>query len=120
MNFHQKFKTSSFLVAAFSLWALAGQPTPVVAGGSLGGLIGAATGTVGQVAGSATSTIAGTATDDSDTAGTTSKSAKPGYSGYGHPKVAVTAKLKVSLLKAKAGVYVLGKHNQLVRINANV
>ena len=37
MNFHQSFKTSSFLVAAFSMLVLAGQPSPVAAGGSLTG-----------------------------------------------------------------------------------
>jgi hypothetical protein len=128
MNIRQSFRTSSFLVAALTL-VLASQPTPLVAGGSLGG-IGAATQTVGGLADGAKSTVGsitgatdgavsalGSATGHTDsTAGRTST--HPGYTPHGHRKVAITAKLISKLLKVKAGVFVLDKRHQLVRINA--
>ena len=130
MNIRQSFKTSTFLVAALSILVLAGQPTPLVAGGSLGGL-GAGTRTVGGVADGAKSSVGsitgatdgaigalGSATGNTNsTAGTFTH---PGYTSNGHPNLAITAKLKFNLLKAKAGVFVLDKRHQLVRINARI
>jgi hypothetical protein len=134
MNSHQSLRTSSILAAAFSIFTIVGVASSVEAGqllggkvgGMVGGVVGGVTGTVGGLAGSATNSVSeatsSTGAITGTDSGTSTNTLGHNYGTVHSSKALVTVKLKLKsdLLKAKAGVYVLGKHGQLVRISAKV
>lgn len=134
MNIRQKLRTSSVLAAAFSIFtvigtAQAGDLLGDKVGGLVGGLAGGVAGTAHSLTGGVTGGVANAVSGATSTPGSiTGTGHNYGTNSYGHSlgsfhggaKVVVTAKIKSELLKAKAGVYVLGKHGQLVRISAKL
>lgn len=134
MNIRPKFRTSGVLAAAFSIFtvigtAQAGNLLGDKVGGLVGGIAGGVAGTASGLTGGVTSGVTNAVSGATSTPGAiTGTGNNYGTNSYGHSlgtfhggaKVVVTAKIKSELLKAKAGVYVLGKHGQLVRINAKI
>jgi hypothetical protein len=135
------------LAATAALIALAGMPVSALAGsrdggglgGAVGGVAGAVSGAVGGVSnavggvvGGATDAVGGVVGGATDAVGGVVGGATSGVGGaLGSPGIANTQKsttsknkalaiLKVELLKAKIGVYVLDKKGHLVRVDVKI
>jgi hypothetical protein len=131
MNFYRILKTSSLHVAAFSMVLFAGLASSVEAGefigGQVGGMVGGVVGGVTSAASGLTSEATGAVSGVTGTASSvTEDSSHTNTLGHtlgtfhGSAKVVVTGKLKLQLLNAKVGVYVLDSHGQLVRVKARI
>jgi len=140
MNIHQSLRTSSLLAAALLTIAgavssakagdWAGGKGEGVVGGTVGGLssvaggltngvtgaVNGVTGTVSGVAGS----LSGASSMTANNFGASTFDHAPYGTFHSPTKVIVVAKLKLELLHAKAGVYVLGKHGELVRVSTKI